>query len=107
MKIGELSGMLGITPQSIRAWENRGIVAPERDILGYRNYSKGDVINILNYLKNTEEVLMLLTIKTCDDDTVEQKRFLNLGALYFYMEQRGYTSVTLIFREHLAILGLE
>lgn len=43
MRIRDLSRATGATPRMLRHYEDAGILAPERDSNGYRNYSPGDV----------------------------------------------------------------
>src|SRR3954453_17757028 len=44
LRIGELSRRVGVTPELLRAWENRyALVRPERTPGGLRLYSEGDV----------------------------------------------------------------
>lgn len=43
MTIGELARRLGVTPASLRNWEDAGILAPGRDRTGHRVYSPADV----------------------------------------------------------------
>ncbi len=41
--IGELARRLGVTPATLRAWEEAGILAPQREATGYRVFSAADV----------------------------------------------------------------
>lgn len=41
--IGELAHRLGVTPATLRAWEEAGILAPDREPTGYRVYRAEDV----------------------------------------------------------------
>ncbi|ANZ37969.1 MerR family transcriptional regulator [Lentzea guizhouensis] len=41
--IGELARRLGVTPATLRAWEEAGILVPERERTGYRVFSAADV----------------------------------------------------------------
>lgn len=44
MKIGELAEMTGVAPSAIRFYETIGLVAPERNSNGYRNYDRETVL---------------------------------------------------------------
>jgi DNA-binding transcriptional MerR regulator len=41
--IGELAHHLGVTPATLRAWEEAGILVPNREPTGYRTFSAEDV----------------------------------------------------------------
>ncbi|MEU6860165.1 TioE family transcriptional regulator [Glycomyces sp. NPDC046736] len=41
--IGELAHRLGVTPATIRNWEEADILSPERDAAGYRRYDAADI----------------------------------------------------------------
>lgn len=41
--IGELARRLGVTPATLRAWEEAGVLAPDREPTGYRTFSAEDV----------------------------------------------------------------
>ncbi len=45
-KINKLAKILGVTPNTIRRYEQMGYIVPERDISGYRWYDSGDVPKI-------------------------------------------------------------
>lgn len=44
--ISETAGALGIHPQTLRNWERRGIIKPERDWAGRRIFSDEDIEKI-------------------------------------------------------------
>lgn len=41
-KIGEISKLYSISPDSLRYYEDLGILKPKRDVNGYRMYSIND-----------------------------------------------------------------
>ncbi|WP_053738358.1 TioE family transcriptional regulator [Nocardia sp. NRRL S-836] len=41
--IGELARRLGVTPATLRAWEEAGVLTPRREATGYRVFSAADV----------------------------------------------------------------
>lgn len=52
-KIGEISKLYSISPDSLRYYEDLGILKPKRDVNGYRMYSINDIwtLNILRELR--------------------------------------------------------
>lgn len=53
-KIGEISSLYGIGTDSLRYYEELGILSPKRDFNGYRMYSIGDIrtLNVLRELRS-------------------------------------------------------
>ena len=47
MTIKEIEELSGMTRANIRFYEKEGLIKPQRDSNGYRNYSRDD-LNILN-----------------------------------------------------------
>lgn len=43
MHINEASGYLGLSPRSLRHYEQTGLLSPSRDTNGYRRYSASDL----------------------------------------------------------------
>ncbi len=43
LTIGELAHRLGVTPATLRKWEDAGILTPARDKAGYRGYRASDI----------------------------------------------------------------
>jgi DNA-binding transcriptional MerR regulator len=41
--VGQIAKILNVTPSALRAWENHGLIKPERTSSGYRIYSMSDV----------------------------------------------------------------
>ena len=54
-KINKLAKILGVTPNTIRRYEQMGYIVPERDISGYRWYDSGDVpkVAMIRLLRKT------------------------------------------------------
>ena len=50
--ISEISSTLGVHPQTLRNWERRGIIKPERDWAGRRVFSDEDVEKIKTIIHN-------------------------------------------------------
>ncbi|WP_101523210.1 MerR family transcriptional regulator [Nocardioides houyundeii] len=44
MNIGELSTRSGVSPRSLRYYEQQGLVTPQRALNGYRQYAESDVV---------------------------------------------------------------
>jgi DNA-binding transcriptional MerR regulator len=44
VNIGELSARSGVSPRSLRYYEEQGLVTPERALNGYRRYAESDVV---------------------------------------------------------------
>lgn len=53
-KIGEISNLYGIGTDSLRYYEELGILSPKRDVNGYRMFSIGDIrtLNVLRELRS-------------------------------------------------------
>jgi DNA-binding transcriptional MerR regulator len=47
MKVGELSAQTGVSIRSLRYYEEKGLLAPERTSAGHRVYSVGDEARVL------------------------------------------------------------
>lgn len=43
ISVGEAARLIGVSPATLRAWERRGLVTPDRSAAGYRRYTLGDV----------------------------------------------------------------
>jgi len=43
MRIGELAKKLGVSPDTIRRLERRGVLVPDRDWAGHRRFSEADL----------------------------------------------------------------
>ena len=50
MRIGELAKRLGISRDTIRRLERRGLLAPKRDWAGHRRFTEADLERIRNVL---------------------------------------------------------
>ncbi|MER7412958.1 MULTISPECIES: MerR family transcriptional regulator [Streptomyces] len=48
MRIGELSGLTGVSPRSLRYYEQQGLLAPQRTDNGYRSYEPLDAVRAAN-----------------------------------------------------------
>jgi len=55
MTIGEMSGKAGLTPSTLRYYENKGLLRVSRDGGGRRDYGEGDIawVQFLRRLKET------------------------------------------------------
>ena len=50
-KIGEISALLGISPETLRFYEKRGLLHPEKSPQnGYRSYSLSDLYRLLDII---------------------------------------------------------
>ncbi|MCM0592972.1 MAG: MerR family DNA-binding transcriptional regulator [Gloeotrichia echinulata CP02] len=60
--ISEASQIKGVSIDTLRLWETKGILIPERTIGGHRRYklSGSSVLSVLNLLKNKFETLAWL-----------------------------------------------
>ena len=43
ISVGEAARLIGVSPATLRAWERRGLVTPDRSAAGYRRYTLEDV----------------------------------------------------------------
>ena len=43
ISVGEAARLIGVSPATVRAWERRGLVTPDRSAAGYRRYTLEDV----------------------------------------------------------------
>lgn len=69
MHIGELSERSGISIRSIRYYEQKGLLSPERGINGYRNYTEGDLVRaglIRTYLSLGLPVKEITALLACE-----------------------------------------
>jgi DNA-binding transcriptional MerR regulator len=48
MRIGELSGATGVSPRSLRYYEQQGLLKPDRAVNGYREYGELDAVRAAN-----------------------------------------------------------
>ncbi|MBB5933139.1 MerR family transcriptional regulator [Streptomyces zagrosensis] len=48
MRIGELAGLTGVSPRSLRYYEQQGLLAPQRADNGYRAYDRLDAVRVAN-----------------------------------------------------------
>ncbi len=78
MKIGELSGQTGLSIDTIRYYEQRGLIpAVERSTSGYRQYSADDVSRLTFIVQSKElgftleEIAQLLAIRADDRNCAE------------------------------------
>ena len=51
MKIKEITKLFGITPDTVRFYEDKGLKHPKRDKNGYRKYSIWDVMALSDCMK--------------------------------------------------------
>ena len=53
-KIGEIAALYSVSPDSLRYYEEIGLLTPRRDANGYRMYSVGDIrtLNVLRELRS-------------------------------------------------------
>ncbi len=51
MRIGELARRLGVSRDTIRRWEEMGIVKPARDWAGHRRFTEADLALLLPMVK--------------------------------------------------------
>ena len=49
ISIGEVSKILGVTPRTIRIWEQQGKITAERTPNGHRRYNREDVVRLANF----------------------------------------------------------
>jgi DNA-binding transcriptional MerR regulator len=63
MKIKEITKLFGITPDTVRFYEDKGLIHPKRDKNGYREYSIWDVMALSDCLKYKGFGLALNAIK--------------------------------------------
>ena len=54
MRIGELAKLLGISRDTIRRLEKRGVLAPKRDWAGHRRFTKEEIARIRDLLFKRE-----------------------------------------------------
>lgn len=60
MRIGELANQVGVTTDTLRFYENKGLIKSIRRENGYRDYSE-DMIFILNYIQTAQRLGFSLT----------------------------------------------
>lgn len=48
MRIGELADLTGVSPRSLRYYEQEGLLAPRRAGNGYRDYDRLDAVRVAN-----------------------------------------------------------
>ncbi|MFE6686312.1 MerR family DNA-binding transcriptional regulator [Streptomyces sp. NPDC057743] len=48
MRIGELADLTGVSPRSLRYYEQQGLLAPQRADNGYRAYGPLDAVRVAN-----------------------------------------------------------
>ncbi|MBQ9604439.1 MAG: MerR family transcriptional regulator, partial [Firmicutes bacterium] len=79
-KINKLAKILGVTPNTIRRYEQMGYIVPERDISGYRWYDSSDVprIAMIRLLRKTgfthQDIEMFLGNSRSEIKSISQKR---------------------------------
>lgn len=49
ISIGEVSKILGVTPKTIRLWEEQGKIHPERTPNGHRRYDRNEIIRLSKF----------------------------------------------------------
>ncbi len=60
MRIGELASKVGVTTDTLRFYENKGLIQSMRQENGYRDYSD-EMIFILNYIQTAQRLGFSLT----------------------------------------------
>jgi DNA-binding transcriptional MerR regulator len=48
MRVGEVSSLTGVSPRSLRYYEQQGLLAPRRAANGYREYDRLDLVRAAN-----------------------------------------------------------
>ncbi len=72
-KIGEASRLLGVSTQSIRAYEEAGILTPHRSENGTRYFDEWDLIRLMSFKKYREmELSIAEIIGHFQDDTLDR-----------------------------------
>ncbi len=46
MRLTECARLIGVSPDTLRRWERRGLVSPTRDWAGHRRFSPEDIAAI-------------------------------------------------------------
>lgn len=55
-KIGDVASVLEVSTQSLRIWENEGIIPKAtRNLIGHRIYSEQDIQSIENLIRNNRQ----------------------------------------------------
>jgi predicted site-specific integrase-resolvase len=53
ISIGEVSKILGVTPKTIRLWEEQGKIHPERTPNGHRRYDRNEIVRLSKFYGKT------------------------------------------------------
>jgi DNA-binding transcriptional MerR regulator/quercetin dioxygenase-like cupin family protein len=53
INIGEAARMIGVSPSTLRAWEAKGLVSPERSASGYRRYPLAQVERLARQVRDS------------------------------------------------------
>ena len=67
--IGEISEMLGVSRDTLRIYEEKGLIVPKRDENGYRTYSENDIyylIGVRFYRDNSIPSVNVMELITAD-----------------------------------------
>lgn len=89
MKIKKVANKLGTTTRTIRFYEEKGLIKPEKEANDYRNYKEEDVKKLKGILTLREVGMSTLQIKKFLKGEADQFSFLNMqrSALYEEMIQ--------------------
>ncbi|MGD3109790.1 MerR family transcriptional regulator [Streptomyces sp. YGL11-2] len=63
MRIGELADLTGVSPRSLRYYEQQGLLAPQRDDNGYRAYDPLDAVRVANITELRDAGLALEDVR--------------------------------------------
>src|SRR5258705_7036787 len=85
LTVGETARILGVSPSTLRLWENVGLISPVRSIGRYRLYSP-ELLEVLKRIKYLRDVKLLnlpgirqMLGKTADQTLAKGKRPTELG----------------------------
>lgn len=82
LRIGDVAAQLGVTPQSVRRYEAKGLLKPIRSISNQRLYEQSDVDNLLGK-KHDEHIIIAFYIResnTSLDNALETQQQLLTAA---------------------------